>query len=176
MVDIDVRTRRAAEEQTAAINRVTEPMPPRIAFRRRLRIFPLLITLATVAVAVGLGQAMWDAYMGAPWTRDGTVRVYVVTMAPEVAGRIVELPVKDNQFVHKGDLLMVIDPTDYKIAVSLDEAAVQEMASSALWPITWGATLQAPVAGSVDEASVRALSSTSSPCCSVEPWRNTTLR
>ena len=51
--------------------------------------------------------------MGAPWTRDGTVRAYVVTMAPEVAGRIVELPVADNKYVHKGDLLMVIDPTNY---------------------------------------------------------------
>jgi RND family efflux transporter MFP subunit len=40
--------------------------------------------------------------------------------------QIVELPVKDNQFVHKGDLLLVIDPTDYKIAVSLREAAVQQ--------------------------------------------------
>jgi Biotin-lipoyl like len=46
---------------------------------------------------------MWEAYIGAPWTRDGTVRTYVVTMAPEVAGRIVQLPVIDNQFVHKGD-------------------------------------------------------------------------
>jgi multidrug resistance efflux pump len=41
-----------------------------------------------------------DAYMGAPWTRDGTVRVYIVTMAPQVAGQIVELPVTDNQSVH----------------------------------------------------------------------------
>jgi Biotin-lipoyl like len=39
--------------------------------------------------------------MGAPWTRDGAVRAYVVTIAPEVDGRIVELPVADNQFVHK---------------------------------------------------------------------------
>ena len=64
--------------------------------------------------------------MGAPWTRDGTVRAYVVTMAPEVSGRIVQLPVADNQFVHKGDLLMVIDPTNYRIAVSLAEAALQQ--------------------------------------------------
>ncbi len=64
--------------------------------------------------------------MGAPWTRDGTVRDYVVTMAPEVAGRIVELPVADNQFVHKGDLLMLIDPINYRIAVNLAEAAVQQ--------------------------------------------------
>jgi RND family efflux transporter MFP subunit len=53
-------------------------------------------------------------------------------MAPEVAGRIVELPVKDNQFVHKGDLLLVVDPTDYKIAVSLNEAAVQQAQANAL--------------------------------------------
>jgi multidrug resistance efflux pump len=96
------------------------------ARRRRIRFFPLLITLAVIAAAVVLGRAMWDAYMGAPWTRDGTVRAYVVTMAPQVAGQIVELPVVDNQFVHKGDLLMVIDPTNYKIAVSLAEAAVQQ--------------------------------------------------
>jgi multidrug resistance efflux pump len=69
---------------------------------------------------------MWNAYMEWPWTRDGTVRVYTVTMAPEVADRIVDLPVTDNQFVAKGELLMVIDPTDYQIAVELAEAAVQQ--------------------------------------------------
>jgi len=79
----------------------------------RIRIVPLLITLATTGLAAVLGWAMWQAYMGAPWTRDGTVRTYVVQMAPEVAGRIVELPVIDNQFVHKGDLLLEIEPTDY---------------------------------------------------------------
>jgi multidrug resistance efflux pump len=132
MVDVEARTRQEAQEKSAAINRAAEPMPARIAPRRPLRIFPVLITLAAVAVAVVLGRAMWDAYMGAPWTRDGTVRVYVVTMAPQVAGQIVELPVKDNQFVHKSDLLMVIDPTDYKIAVSLNEAAVQQAQANAL--------------------------------------------
>src|ERR1700738_801448 len=101
------------------------------AMSRRPRVVPLLITLVTIALATGLGLATWDSYMGAPWTRDGTVRAYVVTMAPEVAGRIVELPVADNQFVHKGDLLMVIDPTNYKIAVSLAEAAVQQAEANA---------------------------------------------
>jgi multidrug resistance efflux pump len=104
---------------------------PRNTARRRMRIIPLFLTLVTMAVAMILGRAMWDAYMGAPWTRDGTVRTYVVTMAPEVEGRIVELPVKDNQFVHKGDLLMVIDPRNYKIAVTLNEAAVQQAQASA---------------------------------------------
>jgi multidrug resistance efflux pump len=100
--------------------------------RPRIRVLPILITLATVALAALLGWAAWQTYMVAPWTRDGTVRAYVVTMAPEVAGRIVELPVADNQFVHKGDLLMVIDPTDYTIAVSLGEAAVEQARATAL--------------------------------------------
>ena len=93
---------------------------------QRRRITPILITFATVALAAVLGGAMWNAYIGMPWTRDGTVRAYVVTMAPEVSGRIVGLPVTDNQFVRKGDPLMVIDPTNYAISVRLGEAAAQQ--------------------------------------------------
>ena len=98
--------------------------------RPRMRIIPVLLTLATAALAGLLGWGMWEAYMGTPWTRDATVRAYVVTMAPEVAGRIVELPVVDNKYVHKGDLLMVIDPINYTIAVSQAEAAVQQAQAS----------------------------------------------
>jgi multidrug resistance efflux pump len=98
---------------------------------RPIRIVPLLITLAMSVLALVLGRAMWVSYMGAPWTRDGTVRTYVVTMAPEVAGRIVELSAADNQFVHKGDLLLVIDPTNYKIAFQLADAAVGQAQATA---------------------------------------------
>jgi multidrug resistance efflux pump len=93
---------------------------------QRPRILAVLLTVLVTAVACVLEQAMWTAYMGAPWTRDATVRAYVVAVAPEVAGHIVELPVHDNQFVHKSDLLLAIDPTDYTIAVSQAEAAVQQ--------------------------------------------------
>jgi multidrug resistance efflux pump len=97
---------------------------------RRMRILPVLVTLVTVALASLLGWGMWRVYMGAPWTRDATVRAYVVTMASEVAGRIVELPVVDNKYVRKGDLLMAIDPTNYKIAVNQAEASVQQAEAS----------------------------------------------
>ena len=125
MSEVEAKSKREAKVDGPAAVWSPEPAP-RNTPRRRLRILPLLITLAAIAVAVVLGRAMWDVYMGAPWTRDGTVRAYVVTMAPQVAGQIVELPVADNQFVHKGDLLMVIDPTNFKIAVNLAEAAVQQ--------------------------------------------------
>src|ERR1700719_3145286 len=82
------------------------PPESRTATKRSMEIRPFLITLAAVALAGLLGWAMWGDYMEAPWTRDGTVRAYVVTMAPEVAGRIVELHVFDNKYMRKGDLLM----------------------------------------------------------------------
>lgn len=83
-------------------------------------------TLVVVAVAAALSWAMWREYMGTPWTRDGVVRSYVVTMAPQVAGQIVNVAARDNQFVHKGDVLVTIDPTNYRIAVELAEAAVKQ--------------------------------------------------
>jgi RND family efflux transporter MFP subunit len=91
----------------------------------RISLVQILITLGTVAVAALLSWATWQVYMGAPWTRDGTVRAYVVTMAPEVAGRIVKLAVADNQFVHKGDVLFEIDPADYRIALEQAQAQAQ---------------------------------------------------
>ncbi|MDB5410189.1 MAG: family efflux transporter subunit [Rhodospirillales bacterium] len=130
MVEVEGKRKRDNTDGDGGTVRSAKP-PARDTPRPHIRVIPVLITLATVALAALLGWAMWDAYMGAPWTRDGTVRVYVVTMAPEVTGRIVELPVADNQFVHKGDLLMVIDPTNYKIAVSLAEAAMQQAEATA---------------------------------------------
>ncbi len=67
---------------------------------------PVLITSPWSRSRRGSAGPCGKAYVGSPWTRDGTVRAYVVTMAPEVAGRIVKLPVADNQFVHKGDVLL----------------------------------------------------------------------
>jgi multidrug resistance efflux pump len=104
--------------------------PPHVATdpdnaKSRIPLVPILVTLGAVAVAALLARAMWEAYMAAPWTRDGTVRVYIVTTAPEVAGRIVKLPVADNHFVHKGDELFEIDPSDYRIALERAKAQAQ---------------------------------------------------
>src|SRR5258706_13649824 len=98
----------------------------RHAPKLRTRVVGVLITATSVAVAIPLARATWSAYMESPWTRDATVRAYVVTIAPEVAGRIVRLPVADNQLVRRGDLLLEIDPTNYAIAVRLAEAALDQ--------------------------------------------------
>ncbi len=88
---------------------------------RGLRIF---ITLAIVLVAVALSVWAYRFYEYSPWTRDGRVRVYVVDAAPEVGGLVTEVPVVDNQFVHRGDVLYRIDPRDYQAAARRARAAL----------------------------------------------------
>ncbi|AXF15014.1 HlyD family secretion protein [Paraburkholderia caledonica] len=81
-------------------------------------------TAIIFTVAVLLGRVLWVHYMDEPWTRDGRVRAEIVNVAPDVSGAVVDLPVKDNQLVRKGDLLMQIDPSHYQIAVEQAQAAV----------------------------------------------------
>ncbi|MFM0472245.1 efflux RND transporter periplasmic adaptor subunit [Paraburkholderia strydomiana] len=83
------------------------------------------VATATIfIVAILLGRVLWVHYMDEPWTRDGRVRAEIVNVAPDVSGAVVDLPVKDNQMVRKGDLLMQIDPSHYEIAVEQAQAAV----------------------------------------------------
>jgi multidrug resistance efflux pump len=81
-------------------------------------------TLIMVALAVVLVAALWRTYMLAPWTRDGRVLVQVVDVAPEVSGTVTEVPVQDNQFVHKGDVLFVIDPERFRLAIAQAQSQV----------------------------------------------------
>src|ERR1700691_5137652 len=128
MSSVELRSKQVTEEGDGP--KAPRPAPVRLdSAKPRIPLAPISITLVTLAIAALLAWAGWEAYMAPPWTRDGTVRVYVVTMAPEVAGRIVEMPVADNQFVHKGDELFEIDPADYRIA--LERARAQEQRDAA---------------------------------------------
>jgi len=83
--------------------------------------------IAVVAVLVAL--ITWDYYNAGPWTRDGRVRVQVASVAPQISGQIKELRIVDNQFVRKGDLLYVIDPFDFEVALLSSKATLQQKAA-----------------------------------------------
>jgi RND family efflux transporter MFP subunit len=87
-------------------------------------ILGFVATAVVFIVAILIGRALWVHYMDEPWTRDGRLNADIINIAPDVSGEIVGLPVHDNQFVKKGDLLMQIDPSHYQIAVEQAEAAV----------------------------------------------------
>jgi multidrug resistance efflux pump len=84
----------------------------------------VLLTLVIVAAGCVGGYELWDYYLFSPWTRDARVQADVVSIAPDVAGFVDELRVKDNQFVHKGDVLLVLDRERYTRALAMTEANV----------------------------------------------------
>jgi len=71
--------------------------------------------IVAAAVLLALGVAWRAAYH--PRTDDAEIFANLIGIAPQVEGPIVELPVHDNQFVRKGDLLFVIDPRPYQYAL-----------------------------------------------------------
>jgi RND family efflux transporter MFP subunit len=86
-------------------------------------------TLLILTIAVLAAMIIWDFYVASPWTRDGSIRVQVANVAPQVSGQITEIRVVDNQFVHQGDVLYVIDPFDFQMALDSQKAQLRERAA-----------------------------------------------
>jgi membrane fusion protein, multidrug efflux system len=87
--------------------------PPQLApVAKRSKAKPYLILGAIVAVGVaGYGAVSWIS-RGKESTDDAQVDADVVTVSARVAGTVLMVHVPDNQQVHKGDLLIEIDPAD----------------------------------------------------------------
>ena len=84
----------------------------------------VISTLIITAVGISAGMQLWQRYMLTPWTRDGRVVANSVTIASEVSGRIVDICVRENQSVKKGEILFIIDQSTYKAALDSAEASV----------------------------------------------------
>jgi multidrug resistance efflux pump len=84
----------------------------------------VLLTLILVIAAGLLSSDLARYYLYSPWTRDARVRANVVTVAPDVSGYVDDIRVRNNQFVHKDDVLLVIDQDRYRLALATAEAAV----------------------------------------------------
>jgi len=84
----------------------------------------VLLTLVLLVAAGLLSYDMASYYLYSPWTRDARVRADVVTVAPDISGWIDDIRVRDNQFVHKGDVLFVIDRERFRLALADAEATL----------------------------------------------------
>ncbi len=92
---------------------------------------PKAVTIGLVVVAGIAGWLLYSRFVAHPWTRDGQVRADMVRVSPRVSGYLVEIKVKDNQPVKKGDLLFQIDPEPYRLAVDRARVALDEARESA---------------------------------------------
>jgi RND family efflux transporter MFP subunit len=83
------------------------------------------LSVTVVAVAVVCACLLWSRYERQPWTRDGHVRVDVVRVAPDVGGLVTSVAVQDNELVHRGQLLFVVDLPRYVDALHEADAQIE---------------------------------------------------
>lgn len=62
-----------------------------------------------------------------PYTQQARVQAYVVAVAPEVAGRIKQVLVGNNQMVKAGQVLFEINPEPYEITLAKARAELENM-------------------------------------------------
>jgi len=98
-----------------------------VNLKQRIMLGRIIGTLIVLGALV-TGTLVWRINYQHPRTNDAMVRANIVGIAPQVSGRIVELPVEDNQYVKQGDLLYVIDPRPYqaKLAQARAELLIAE--------------------------------------------------
>ena len=100
---------------------VSTAVKPRRTLRERLR-RPLMLAVPLMLAAVGVAEYLaQEPYVS---TDDAFVRAAKVSINARVAGQVVEIAVKDNQRVRKGQLLFRIDPEPYQIAIDQAQAAL----------------------------------------------------
>jgi membrane fusion protein (multidrug efflux system) len=92
---------------------------------RRRQLFTLLgVGLLIIALVV---LAWWllvaSHHIG---TDDAYVTADVADVTPQVSGEIVAAPVSDTDLVRQGQVLVQLDPTDYRLALAQDEAALDQ--------------------------------------------------
>ncbi|AWK85254.1 HlyD family secretion protein [Azospirillum thermophilum] len=103
-------------------DRKSDPAARAAARRPRWRRL-LLMAVLPVAVAVG-GGYVWVTGGRYVSTDNAYVQQDKVTVSPDVAGRVVEVAVHENQTVSRGQLLFRIDEEPFRLALQQADAAV----------------------------------------------------
>ena len=86
-----------------------------------LRSFATLLVILVILAGI---YALWLRYQVEPVTRDGKVRADMVPVAADVSGLVTDVKVTDNQEVHRGDVLFIIDRPRYRLTLEQAEANV----------------------------------------------------
>jgi membrane fusion protein (multidrug efflux system) len=104
---------------------VEEQQRPKRKPSRKVR---LAIAVGALVVA-GAALAWWLHARQFESTDDAQVDADITAVSPRVAGTVTAVHVIDNQEVRQGDLLVELDPTDFRVALEQARASVQQAES-----------------------------------------------
>ena len=91
--------------------------------KKRSKVF-LIILIVMIVGGGWFGISKYTYAQHHEETDDAQVQADISPVIPRVSGYVNEVRVKDNQTVHKGDTLLVLDDRDYKLNLDRAEAAL----------------------------------------------------
>lgn len=103
----------------------TKPEEP----KKRSKVFLIILILMVIAGA-WFGISKYTYAKHHEDTDDAQIEADIIPIIPRVSGYVKEIRVKDNQQVHKGDTLIIIDERDLKINLMQAEAALSTAESN----------------------------------------------
>ena len=116
----------------AVLDRVTAPAPPKVRSLPNLKAMSLAGAALLVALGGGwYGYRWWTVGRFIETTDDAYAGGNVTPVSPHVAGFVAQIAVTDNQYVRRGQLLIRLDPRDFRAALD-HAAAIAEERQAAL--------------------------------------------
>lgn len=115
------------EAPSTITEETAEPIPAKSGGGKRKRAGVILLAIALASC--GMGVKMWISSKTHIATDNAFIESNIHAVSAKVAGTVKSVPVKDNQFVRKGDLLLELDQADYQVRVA-NAAASLDMAKN----------------------------------------------
>jgi membrane fusion protein, multidrug efflux system len=101
------------------------PKPPERPRRRRVVVIPVVLLLICIAATVAVHQwLIWRQYED---TDDAYIDGHIIPISPQVAARISQVLVNDNEPVKTNQVLVRLDPSDYEAALAQKQAVEASM-------------------------------------------------
>ncbi|RWG79920.1 HlyD family secretion protein [Mesorhizobium sp.] len=113
-----------AKPEAAPLSVALDPQPAPAAPKRKRRSGRFLLMVALPVALLAGGAYVWVTGGRYQETENANLQQARISIASDAAGRIVQVGIADNQTVKAGDLLFVIDPEPYRIALAEADAAV----------------------------------------------------
>ena len=128
---------------TAAPTAPAAKATPENAGKRRR----LLLLIALVVIVVGIGYGVWYFLVGSHYesTDDAYVAGNVVQVTPQVAGTVIGINADDTDIVKQGQDLVVLDPSDARVALDQAEAQLAQTVREVRTVYANNGTLQANI-------------------------------
>ncbi|HZD49147.1 MAG TPA: HlyD family secretion protein [Silvibacterium sp.] len=108
-----------ADEKPEQQDTTPDEEPAKPKSRRRF------IVIGVIALLVVGGLLFWWHSTYYEDTDDAQVNGHLIQISSRIAGQVIKVNVEENQAVKRGDLLVEIDPKDFKVAVQQAEANLQ---------------------------------------------------